>query len=71
LKTKSCSKCLRGLICEKCNLKLATIEAVLKEGTIVPIMSTWLDKALRYLTQYSTQVSAQRTLRTERAGNPS
>ena len=49
LKTKSCGKCLRGLLCADCNIRLAPIEAVLKEGTIAPVPGTWLDRAMQYL----------------------
>jgi hypothetical protein len=49
---RSCGKCLRGILCPNCNRKIGFLEAVLKEGTIVPISGTWLDRALQYLTQW-------------------
>lgn len=52
LKTKSCGKCLRGLLCSKCNLRLAYLEAVLKESTIVPKEGTWTARAITYLKHY-------------------
>ena len=52
LKTKSCGKCLRGLLCADCNIRLAPVEDVLKQGTIVPLAGTWLSKALAYLDSY-------------------
>ena len=51
----SCGECLRGLLCEDCNLKLSYLEAVLKEGTLVPKEGTWTSLALQYLTQYATE----------------
>ena len=52
IKTKSCGKCLRGLLCADCNIRLAPVEDVLKQGTVVPIAGTWLSKALAYLDSY-------------------
>lgn len=59
VKTKSCGKCLRGLLCADCNILLSYLEKFLKEGSIVALPGTWLSKALKYLTQYS--VSTQET----------
>jgi Recombination endonuclease VII len=50
--TRSCGKCVRGLLCFKCNLTLAKVEFVLTMGTIDPTEGTWLSKATQYLTQY-------------------
>ena len=33
LHTKSCGKCLRGLLCADCNIRLAPLEALLKDFT--------------------------------------
>lgn len=52
IKTKSCGKCLRGLLCADCNIRLAPVEDVLTMGTVVPIAGTWLSKALAYLDSY-------------------
>ena len=52
LHTKSCGECLRGLLCADCNIRLAPVEDVLKQGTIVPLAGTWLSKALAYLDSY-------------------
>lgn len=53
LHTKSCGKCLRGLLCADCNLLLSYLEKLLKETTsIVPKWDTWLEDALLYLTKY-------------------
>ena len=52
LHTKSCGECLRGLLCADCNIRLAPVEDVLKQGTIVPLAGTWLFKALAYLDSY-------------------
>ena len=54
-RAKSCGKCVRGLLCETCNLRLNDLEAVLKEGTVVPKEGTWTSLALQYLTQYATE----------------
>ena len=48
----SCDKCRRGLLCSTCNAALGYLEAVLKQGTIVPKEGTWLSKALAYLDSY-------------------
>jgi len=53
LRTKSCGKCLRGLLCADCNILLSYLEKFLKEATtLVPRWDTWLEDALLYLTKY-------------------
>jgi hypothetical protein len=53
LHTKSCGKCLRGLLCADCNMLLGYLEKVLKQTTmVVPKWDTWLENALLYLTRY-------------------
>ena len=53
VKTKSCGKCLRGLLCADCNILLSYLEKFLKQTrTIVPEWDTWLENALLYLTKY-------------------
>jgi hypothetical protein len=53
LKTKSCGKCLRGLLCADCNILLSYLEKLLKQSTsLVPKWDTWLENALLYLTKY-------------------
>lgn len=54
-KKRTCGKCNRGLLCGPCNRRLASLEAILKEGSVSPLLETWLSKALQYLAQYSTQ----------------
>ena len=39
-------------VCADCNIRLAPVEDVLKQGTVVPIAGTWLSKALAYLDSY-------------------
>jgi len=51
-KRVTCGKCNRGLLCNSCNIRLGYLEAVLKEGTIVPLPNTWLYRAVEYLNHY-------------------
>jgi hypothetical protein len=63
LHTKSCGKCLRGLLCADCNIRLAPIEVLLKDFTnpenaevflrnsVSP--DSWTYRALKYLKQYA------------------
>jgi len=61
LRTKSCGKCLRGLLCADCNIKLSYLEETLRDIGIWQSFSetvchgTWTSKALRYLTQYQSK----------------
>ena len=55
LKTKSCGECVRGLLCWQCNIRIAEIEAILKQGTVVPLAGTWLYRAVKYLEAYAWQ----------------
>jgi hypothetical protein len=57
IKTKSCGRCLRGLLCADCNILLSYLEVVLTMGTIIPKKSTWLDVALQYLKHYQVSPS--------------
>ena len=54
LHTKSCGKCLRGLLCSECNLKLYRWESIAPElSTYVPIENSWLYRAVIYLDSYN------------------
>jgi hypothetical protein len=65
LHTKSCGKCLRGLLCADCNIRLAPIELLLTEFPLerqdqaeVYLRNTvakdsWTYAALKYLRRYS------------------
>ena len=46
---RTCGKCIRGLLCEACNTRLGYLEAILKQGTIIPLAGTWLYRAVKYL----------------------
>jgi hypothetical protein len=56
LKTKSCGKCLRGLLCETCNVNLSYLEEVLADALVFPFLGkdqSWTARALKYLQKYS------------------
>ena len=46
---RSCGKCLRGLLCNRCNLVLGYIEESLLSVTILGSKNQWLVKAQAYL----------------------
>lgn len=55
LKTKSCGKCLRGLLCADCNILLSYLERFLKDALIFPFLgasNSWTARALRYIVHY-------------------
>jgi hypothetical protein len=56
LKTKSCGNCLRGLLCETCNVNLSYLEKTLADALVFPFLGSsqsWTAKALRYLNKFS------------------
>src|SRR5271157_5617686 len=56
LHTKSCGKCLRGLLCERCNLKLSYLEQTLRDALVFPFLgmsNSWTSRALQYLKRYA------------------
>lgn len=55
VKTKSCGKCLRGLLCGDCNVLLSYLEKFLEQGTFTPHPGTWTEKAMEYLDRYKWQ----------------
>ncbi len=55
LHTKSCGKCLRGLLCADCNINLSYLEKFLSDYYVMPVAAkpgTWLEKALQYLMKW-------------------
>jgi hypothetical protein len=55
LKTKSCGKCLRGLLCADCNMLLGYLEQFLQDALVFPMLGksdSWVAKALRYLNKF-------------------
>lgn len=54
----TCGECNRGLLCNACNIRLGYLEAVLRMGSIVPKIGTWLDKALQYLEEYAKETQS-------------
>lgn len=63
LHTKSCGKCLRGLLCADCNILLSYLEKFLKEALVLPFPTligtpeSWTGRALRYLLRYKWRLS--------------
>lgn len=56
LKTKSCGKCLRGLLCANCNMLLSYFETFLEQATsVVPKWDTWVENTLLYFTRYGSR----------------
>jgi Recombination endonuclease VII len=53
---KSCIKCNRGLLCNKCNTTIGHLEIFLKQMGLVPtpIYGTWLEKAVKYIQHHKT-----------------
>ena len=63
--TKSCGKCLRGLLCADCNLRLAPLELLLTEFPLERrdqaeiylrnsvVKDSWTYRALKYLKRYA------------------
>ena len=55
LRTKSCGKCLRGLLCADCNINLSYLEKFLKDAWVFPMLgkgNSWTGRALKYLDSY-------------------
>lgn len=49
----SCGKCLRGLLCRRCNLRLGNLDEFLSLGMIVGNgHSGWFKRAMQYLKRY-------------------
>jgi len=65
MRTKSCGKCLRGLLCSKCNLRLAYLEQTIADlrnpetgevdlrNALQP--DSWTRRAMQYLKKYSSK----------------
>lgn len=52
LHTKSCGKCLRGLLCADCNILLSYFEKFQENAIILPKSNTWEYKAAYYIDSY-------------------
>lgn len=48
----SCGECVRGLLCEKCNILLSYLEQTLKEAELKARPGTWTYSAIQYLKKY-------------------
>ncbi len=53
LRTKSCGKCLRGLLCADCNILLSYLERFLAQAQVLPSPVSWTARAVLYLRRYS------------------
>ena len=45
----SCGKCVRGLLCAKCNLRVYELERFVEEARIIPTSGSWTECAMDYL----------------------
>jgi hypothetical protein len=55
----TCGKCNRGILCADCNRMLGTLELILRDAWVFPMLGrdqSWVAKALRYIQKYE-QVS--------------
>jgi hypothetical protein len=65
--TRSCGKCLRGILCADCNRKVGFLEATLRDAMVFPLLGksdSWTAKALRYLCSYNKTQETQNDSRT-------
>jgi len=48
----SCGKCLRGVLCRRCNVLVGNLEVLISLGLVLGECSGWVKKALEYLGKY-------------------
>jgi hypothetical protein len=52
-KSGSCGKCLRGILCRRCNLRLGNLDELLSLGMVLAKHHTgWFARVVKYLKQY-------------------
>ena len=59
-KSGSCGKCLRGILCRRCNLRLGNLDEFLSLGMVIGNgHSGWFERAMQYLKQYKLRLNRE------------